>query len=396
VVETDDHLAIVTEWVTGDPWPQLLQEGWSPQEAAVVALEVGRALESAHRTGITHGRIRPNCIIITDTQEVRLRGLGVDAVLWGTDPEGDPRAADLNGIGAILFAGLTRHWPDEAPIVGFRGVALDNGYTPLPSSLSPDVPAILDRVVGRSLLKAKPSHQYLPFATVQDCVRSLEDAVGQLGGAQGAELQAENTEQTTDRLLGRMGTLAVVLLALAGLGILAFQLTLGRADGLEGEASRAAAYQPLTSPQPRASEGPFPIVSARAIDPGGDNTENSEDVAFAYDRNTDTAWRSESYAVAEIDQGVGIIFDLGAVRPVRAIDLKLTAAGGDFQIATTNRAPNRIKKYRKVVDITGAGEKINVRTPRAINARFVLVKLTRLPYDEGNYVGGLREVRILG
>ena len=89
VVETDEELAVVTEWVTGTCWLDLLDDGWSPQEVTIVALEVARALESAHQSGVTHGRLRPQSVMITDTREVRLRGLGVDAVLRGEDPFDD-------------------------------------------------------------------------------------------------------------------------------------------------------------------------------------------------------------------------------------------------------------------------------------------------------------------
>ena len=44
VVETDEELAVVTEWVTGTCWLDLLDDGWSPQEVTIVALEVARAL----------------------------------------------------------------------------------------------------------------------------------------------------------------------------------------------------------------------------------------------------------------------------------------------------------------------------------------------------------------
>ena len=62
VVETDEELAVVTEWVTGTCWLDLLDEGWSTQEVTIVALEVARALESAHQSGVAHGRLRPQSV----------------------------------------------------------------------------------------------------------------------------------------------------------------------------------------------------------------------------------------------------------------------------------------------------------------------------------------------
>lgn len=398
VVETDEYLGIVTEWVTGDSWSDLLTERWSPLEAAIVALEVGRALESAHRSGVTHGRLRPDSVMITDTREVRLRGLGVDAVLWGTEPPGDARAADLHGIGAILYAGLTRCWPDSKPVDGLRSAPDVHGAPQLPSSLVPDVPPELDWIVARSLTTSTAPPDTLPFGSVEECVHSLEDAMSRLTGPTADSDRAEGTDNATDRLLGRVGTAAVAALAVAGLVLLLWQLTVGRAGGEPADTTTAASSYVPAAPRPPAEEGPFPVVAATDFDPSGDGTENPDLVELAYDRNKATAWRSESYKSAELGgkSGVGIVFDLGAVRPVRAIDLKLTGAGADFEVATTRDDPTDEGNFRRIVDITGAGEKINVRTPRAVNARFVLVKLTRLPFDGEAYSGGLREVTILG
>jgi hypothetical protein len=398
VVETDRYLGIVTEWVTGEPWSDLLVERWMPQEAAIVALEVGRALDSAHRSGATHGRIRPDSVMITDTREVRLRGLEVDSALWGVEPPGDPWIADLNGTGSVLYAGLTRHWPGPRGVDGLASAPDHNG-PPVPSALAPDVPADLDRIVARSVTSVRTPADSRPFADVSECVLALEDALGRIGTSGERNRIAEDTDNATDRLLSRLGTITVMALALAGLGLLLWQLTVGRAGGgVVDDGAALAAAAPRGTPLPPAQESPFPIVASRDFDPGGDGQENRRSVRLAYDSDRRTAWRTESYTSAEPggSAGVGVVFDLGAVRPVRAIDLKLAGSGADFEIATATGDPGRLQGYRTVVDITGSGDKIKVRTPTAVNARFILVKLTRLPFDGSTYSGGLREVTILG
>ena len=111
-----------------------------------------------------------------------------------------------------------------------------------------------------------------------------------------------------------------------------------------------------------------------------------------------TAWTTETYSLSEPkpEEGVGLVLDLGAVRPVRAIDLRMTDSGADFAVATTTKNPNKPANFNEILSITGAGEKIRVRTPEAVATRFVLIKLTRLPFDGTDYVGGISEVRILG
>ncbi|MFC6239739.1 hypothetical protein ACFQGU_17850, partial [Longivirga aurantiaca] len=92
-----EKLVIVTEWLAGTTLGDLIaSRGGEPmpaRQSALIALEVARFLAAADEEGVPHGRIRPNCVIVTDTGEVRVRGLGVDSVLYGVDPGDDPIAA---------------------------------------------------------------------------------------------------------------------------------------------------------------------------------------------------------------------------------------------------------------------------------------------------------------
>lgn len=56
-----------------------------------------------------------------------------------------------------------------------------------------------------------------------------------------------------------------------------------------------------------------------------------------------------------------MVVDLGAVRPVRALDLKLVGSGTDFEILTAKKKPTKMKDFREVVDVTAAGDSITVR-----------------------------------
>lgn len=401
VVESDGYLAVITEWVVGDPWSDLLAERWSPQEAAVVALEVGRALESAHKAGVTHGRLRPDSVMITDTREVRLRGLGVEAALWGVDPAGDARAADLHGIGAILYAGLTRRWPTAAKTTtdGLPPAPTANGVTLLPGTVAPDVPASLDEVVARSLVSTALPAGTFAYAGVSECVRALERAYGSVPGDAADNDYAEGTDTATDRLVGRLSTIAVVILAVAGVALLAWQLVANRASQASAPTGGGAALvQPLPTVDTPLPEAPFAVVKAWDFDPWGDGAEGDKQVRKATDRSRTSAWYTDAYGSADLNGkgGVGVVVDLGAVRPVRAIDLKLVGTGTDFEILTATKKPTKYKDFKRVVDVTAAGDAITVRMPRARDARFVMVWLTRLPFDGASYVGGIRDLKVVG
>ncbi len=402
VVEEQGYLGVITEWVVGDPWSDLLTERWSPQEAAVVALEVGRALESAHKGGVTHGRLRPDSVMITDTREVRLRGLGVEAALWGVEPAGDARVADLHGIGAILYAGLTRRWPTASMTVtdGLPPAPQSNGITQLPSTVVPDIPASLDQVVARSMVTAIPPAGTLAYSGVSECVQALERAYSTVPTEASDASYAEGTDTATDRLVGRLSTIAVVVLAVAGIALLLWQLLANRVSEPQADASGqgAALVQPLPEVDSPLPEAPFAIVKASDFDPYGDGSEGAGTVRNAIDRQRDSAWYTDTYVSADMNGkgGVGLVVDLGAVRPVRAIDLKLVGSGSDFEILTSKKKPTKMKDFRPVVDVTAAGDAITVRMPRARDARFVMVWLTQLPFNGASYAGGIRDLKVVG
>lgn len=405
VVETSDHLAVITEWVAGRSWSELLKDRWTVQESLVVATEVGRALEAAHAAGVTHGRIRPDSVMITDTNEVRLRGLGVEAAIWGIAPEGDPRAADLNGVGALLYAGTTSRWPcsqNLKSVDGLRTVRSVDGVVRPPSDLVPQIPSLVDSICRRSLATPGSSRRVVPYSGVTECVRAMESALDDVPSEEVTDLVSNEAGNRTDRIVGRLGTLAIFLFALAGLGLLVWQLFANLATGRDGATPTAEGVQASVAPLPPFEtplpESAFTIVAAQEFDPGGDGLENQSLAELAIDGDKKTAWVTEEYLHADMwpKSGVGLVLDMGTVRPFRALDLKLYGTGSDFKILTAGNRWKDLSDFREVVSITAAGDTIGVRTPKQVRARYVMVWFTGLPYDGSNYVGGLRDVKIVG
>ena len=56
-------------------------------EALTLVAEVARAIAAGARENVSHGRLRPSSVFITDAGEVRIRGLAVDAALFGRPPD---------------------------------------------------------------------------------------------------------------------------------------------------------------------------------------------------------------------------------------------------------------------------------------------------------------------
>ena len=404
VVETGDQLAIVTEWVTGQSWSELLNRGGSVQEALVVGLEVARALETAHEAGVTHGRIRPDSVMITDTKEVRLRGLGVEAAIWGVDPEVESREADIHGVGALVYAGSTLYWPTKTRSGSVDGLHLQrpvDGRLPRPSDLVADIPAPVDEICARSLVLPIAGPRASSYTDISEVLRALEGAVSSVQSPADAEDYAEQTSVRTDRLMGRFTTAAIFVFALAGVGLLVWQLMANVLGGPAEQASAsdsASAVEPIPDFQTPLPESALTIASARDFDPEGDDSENPNLANKSIDGSKKTAWVTADYPNANMNPkgGVGLILDMGTVRPFRALNLQLYGSGSDFQILTSKKKAKKMSDFKKVVEISAAGGSIKVRTPKPVKARHVMIWFTGLPYDGANYVGGVRDVKIVG
>ena len=85
--EPDDELVIITEWIPGLALREFLDEPMTPHGAASTVAQAARAISSAHAQGVTHGRLRPSALMLLPDGSVRVRGHGVDAGLYGRDPD---------------------------------------------------------------------------------------------------------------------------------------------------------------------------------------------------------------------------------------------------------------------------------------------------------------------
>ncbi len=395
VFRTPGELVVVSEWVDGEVLRDHLTEPMLPEEAGRIAFELARGIESAHAAGIAHGRIRPSNVLVGSDGEVRVTGLGIDAVIAGIEPiaGGDPVAADIHGIGSILYACLTGRWPGSS-VDGIPAAPEVGGHTPPPSRILADVPESLDDICARTVITVVPPRGR-PVLTSAVQVREVLGAA--LTDLTGARPPRPGKDPQRPARLPRV--LAAVL------GVLVVVLLLGWAGSkLIGGGEPAAAPAPSATsqsakPSKSASARPkvvtYRVAAGRDFDPLGNGEENAARVPLAYDGDAETAWRTVTYYNKSLDKpGVGLLLDLGAPRSIGRVSLDLVGNGTDLQVLTSNEEGTSPKDFDLMAQATEAGEKVTLKGPNPPSARYVLIWMNGLPQVDGGWRGGVREVRI--
>ncbi|GAA4618060.1 hypothetical protein GCM10023195_80930 [Actinoallomurus liliacearum] len=149
--DSGERAYVVSEWVTGETLEDLLAQGpMESDRAAAFLLEAAEALTSAHAAGLAHLCLTPHNLVWTSGGTVKITGLGVEAVLSGAESD-TPALDDVQGLGAMLYAALTGHWPGGEGTVLPPAPTGPDGRPLLPSQVRAGIPHNLDAVVGRAL-----------------------------------------------------------------------------------------------------------------------------------------------------------------------------------------------------------------------------------------------------
>lgn len=180
-VKDGRSMYIIMEYVEGIDLYDLLEMSPTlpPEVAAIIDLQVARALDYAHFRGIIHRDIKPANIMISKQGEVKLMDFGIardetlsDLTETGTglgtpsymSPEqilGDKLdfRSDLFSVGIVLYQMVTGQKPfveDEARTV-MQKIRLDRFVSP--RKINPSVPRPLERILGRCMEKM-PANRY--------------------------------------------------------------------------------------------------------------------------------------------------------------------------------------------------------------------------------------------
>jgi len=266
VYGVDEHEGAVGLWmelVEGLTLKQVLSARGmlGAQEAALVGVDVCRAVAAVHKAGLLHGDIKAQNVMRDASGRVVLMDLGAGQIrterlsseppLVGTplylppelfDNKPATIACDIYSLGVLLYHLLTKEYPVEGDTYeAVRAAHADGRFTPLTDRM-PDVSAGLVRVVERAL-ERDPGRRYRSSGAMQqDLAAALAD---------------QNTRETTgDHIVppvAAQGTPSVAVLPFKNLGPdqdleyfctgLAEELLtgLGRVQGLR-VASRTSSY----------------------------------------------------------------------------------------------------------------------------------------------------------
>ncbi|GGS73710.1 serine/threonine protein kinase [Planobispora rosea] len=431
--EDDGRSYVVSEWVSGDSLTDLVATGsLEPERAAGLVAELAEALAHAHEAGIPHLCLTPDHLVWTAGGTVKLLGLGIDAVLAGVADDNmrvdDAARADAEGLGRLLYAGLTGHWPGDPDQCELPVAPMDDGRYCTPRQVTAGVPNYLDTVTCRVILPEsrrglaplttpaavaealesvpRPVPMPIPTAVPQPSVTASRseglDTVAPQHRQTHQAHQASPPQQYAPRpyaapassgsgMLGKVAMTVVVLLVMAAVGLGAW--TLGRNIGNGGTPAADATAKPSTTAKATGTRE-VKSMSASGFDPLGDGDEQQKRAAAAVDGKPSTDWHSETYGSADfgrLKDGVGLMLDLKESVPVKEVVVDFGGtSGGTVELRVGDS--KSLDGLDVVEKVSGFGDKETVTVDSPKKGRYLLLWFTKLP---GGFRAQVNEVKVL-
>jgi serine/threonine protein kinase len=253
VIRFGSSVAIAMELIEGQALRELCGSPLAPRRVIHVGLQIAQALAAAHGRGIVHRDIKPENIFLRPDGYIKVLDFGLARTLATEDstytglfagtlryvsPEQVSRgsasaASDIFSLGLVLYELATGKHPFPAASPFATAHAIASSEPPAPSTIHPNVPAALEKLILDMLSKRQSDRP-----SAEEVVSRLET----LALASHTEgLAGRTRERWTSRLSSHW--LSAVLGCLVVLGVVAW-LSLRRNDSNELTDFR---IRPLTS-----------------------------------------------------------------------------------------------------------------------------------------------------
>ncbi|MEV3921398.1 protein kinase family protein [Actinomadura coerulea] len=450
--DSGESAYIVSEWVAGETLEGMLAKApLEPGRAATLLYEASEAISAAHAAGLSHLCLTPRDLVWTTGGTVKILGIATDAVL--RDRESDDSAAeDVRGLGRMLYAALTAHWPGDEDGSALPAAPASDGLPHAPRQVQAGISHAIDAIVCRCLGIGTGE----PLASPADLAKALRGVprtplplFAGLGNAPPAAPRqtqprrpatpppaatrphrqpapepaaashvpppraqhhaapppppGTSTRTTPAHSHGGpkrpanralIGVAAAALTVIVGLG--AWALTrIGGDDKPEGG---GATDNSQTSAPPKSTVAKLTPQRPLAAElPMGGHTDGaiSKNLPSVVDGKPSGNWETQSYADADFgrySKGLGVLLDMG--KPVKVANVKIYSpvSGGVLQVRVGNsQSPTDLKR---VGEQTPNGGEVAVPANPQATGRYVLVWFTQLP--SGPFKGRLGEIAVYG
>ncbi|MFA1540223.1 protein kinase family protein [Actinomadura monticuli] len=433
--DSGESAYVVSEWVAGETLEGMLAKApLEPGRAATLLYEASEAIAAAHSAGLSHLCLTPRDLVWTTGGTVKILGIATDAVL-GDRQSDDPAAEDVHGLGRMLYAALTAHWPGDEDVSDLPAAPGADGVPHAPRQVQAGISHAVDAIVCRCL-GIGPAE---PIATPADLAKALRGVprtplplFAGLGHAappsprpapprrpaappppatqphrrpaheqqasshvpppraqHGAPPPLSSTSTRTAPAHGHgapkrpanralLGVAAAALTVIVGIGAWALAGS-GGGDDPEGGAtdkSRTSAPPEPTVVKLQAAN----VIPFQDSQPNHQDTSIAKDVQSLIDGKPGGKWETQRYSdprFGNYSKGMGVVLDMG--KPVKVANVRIHSpvTGGVLQIRVgDSQSPGDMKR---IGEQPANGEALTVTASPQVTGQYVLVWFTSLP-----------------
>ncbi|RRO13736.1 hypothetical protein EIL87_22385 [Saccharopolyspora rhizosphaerae] len=397
---------VIAEWTHGTDLLDLVAEGpLPPGTAARLMQPLAAAVEAAHHAGLVLGADHPQRIRVTPEGEVRMAFPGPLSHATSSD--------DVRGLGAALYLLLTGRWalgdaPEELP----PAPTGPDGNLVAPRTLRPAVPMELSTVAVRALGNPDSTGTTGGVRTGAAVLRVLEqyatyEPTNTLSnGAPPAESNEvwRREDPKPDAAKRKKLTISVGVLAVATILVLGW-IAVGvigmftESNQSSGTGTVISGNNPGTAQQPP----PQPQASPVRISEGTSFSANGEPDAPGrinnlFDGDPNTYWSTFGYfqqlGPGGINTATGAVLTLERPAVVQEVVVNSPSAGAKVEVRQVDGSPSMESKLLGSA-VLGSGD-TPVKLEGVAPSDKIMVVLTQLPEDGGEYSARINEITVSG